>query len=380
MTFPFLLGNVFLLRRLGRRLAGDKWAFWLLPLVLLDPVVAGQSALVSPDVVLLFWFLLAVEGLLANRPPLVLLGILGLCAISMRGMMTAGALGVWNLLNPVFWNRTPREILKTALPFLPGFAFAGWFLIWHYQITGWLGFHPGSPWAGAFARVGGAGFLKNCGIVGWRWTDFGRIFEWLAFFALVFVVPRLKPRADKQFWLWGLLVVFLTPSALLYQGLSAHRYFLPAFVAFHFVVFQGIIQAGWSDKTKKICLVVLIAGMATGNLWVYPRGVSMDWDATLAHQPYHCLRAEMLTFLDQEHIDFATVGSAFPNLNTGENLSLNGDQRRFAEKDFRRNQFVLASNVFNDFSATDYSELEKNWRLVKRAEHAGVWMELYARN
>lgn len=380
MMLPFLIGNIVLLWRLGRQLGGGRWAFWLLPLVLLDPVVLGQSALVSPDIALLFWFLLSVEALTNERSLLLAAGILGLCSISMRGMMTAAALGVWVLVPLVLLRASARDWAKVLSIFIPGMTFAGWFLIWHFQATGWLGFHPGSPWAGAFSREDAAGFLRNCAVLAWRWTDLGRIFEWMVLVFLLIASARLRPWTNRQWWLGlGLLVLFLTPSVLLYHNLSAHRYFLPAFVAFHFVVFQGVVQCGWPDIRKKIVLGLLIAGMATGNLWIYPRGISMDWDATLAHRPYHRLRAEMIRFLETEKIDFAGVGSAFPNLNTGENLMLDGDQRHFAEKNFEKNDYVLASNVFNDFSETDYAILGKNWRLVKRVEQAGVWMELYGR-
>lgn len=196
MMLPFLLGNVWLLGRLGRRLGSDAWAVWLLPIVLLDPVVAGQSALVSPDVALIFCFLLTLEGWFGRRWWIVGLGVLGLCSISMRGMMTAGALFTWMLFRAL---REPGGIKPRALQFLiaflPGFAFAAWFLWWHWQATGWVGFHPGSPWAGAFQRVGWTGFGKNVLVAGWRWVDFGRCFEWMVIGILV--LPRLKAWAEK---------------------------------------------------------------------------------------------------------------------------------------------------------------------------------------
>lgn len=126
-------------------------------------------------------------------------------------------------------------------------------------------------------------------------------------------------------------------------------------------------------------MALLLVGMLSGNCWLYPRGVSMDWDATLAHLPYHGLRSEMLLFIEQNNIGFQSVGTAFPNINTGENLMLNGDERQFAEKDFSRNEFVLASNIFNDFSEEDFDRLEREWRPVKSVSSCGVWMKLYKR-
>ncbi|MEO6760159.1 MAG: hypothetical protein ABIO24_11950, partial [Saprospiraceae bacterium] len=431
---PFLLGIVALLLRLGRRFGKEKWVFWLLPLVLLDPVLAGQMTLISPDVVLVFFFLLAMDSLLGKKPWLFTLAILGLCAVSMRGMMTAGTLFVWNLgiirirnsecgmrnLKGMAWwlfskpsqditneddypnpapttikkfripysalrnrvriadygirnlkdmvlglfskpskeasdeenyprpdvsspkkfriphsafrirkFRIPYSAFRILIPYLPGFAFAAGFLYWHQHATGWTGYHPGSSWAPAFERVAAAGMWRNSLVLGWRWLDFGRILEWLVVGGLIWnfwrrkIVFSFSQKAVLFAGLPFLLVCcwfLLSPSAILYHNLSAHRYFLAGYLVFHLLVFQGIVYANWTDRVKKGVFIALIISMATGNLWIYPDGISMDWDSTLAHQPYHQLRAGAMAYLDRQEVGYETVGSAFPNLNTGENL------------------------------------------------------------
>lgn len=124
-------------------------------------------------------------------------------------------------------------------------------------------------------------------------------------------------------------------------------------------------------------LAALTVALALGNLWVYPRGIAMGWDATLAQQPYHPLRARAVAYLEKESIDFQTVGSAFPNLNTGEHLMLNGDRRQFAAKNFEQNKYIFASNIFNDLSENDYDTLRRDWVLMKKWQQARVWVELY---
>ena len=173
--------------------------------------------------------------------------------------------------------------------------------------------------------------------------------------------------------------LLLSPSALLYHNLSAHRYFLAGFLTFHLLVFQWIVQADWNGRVKSWLFSLLTVALATGHFWVYPQGISMDWDSTLAHQPYHQLRAEALVFLEKEKIDFQTVGSFFPNLSSGEHLQLNGDPRRLAELDWQRNTYIFASNVFNDLSSADYARLRQHWDLLYRRAHAGVWIEIYRR-
>lgn len=417
---PFLLGIVWLLVGFGGQMGGEKHWFWLPLLALADPVLAGQMALVSPDVPLVFFFLLAVAGIFSEKRGWLAVGILGLCLISMRGMMVAGALLFW-VLSFEFRVRRAMPHASSLIPFLPGFAAAAAFLFWHWQATGWVGHHPGSSWAPAFEQVDFQGFLRNVAVVGWRWLDFGRVGEWVVV-AILLLARRGKdwnaddtdgadlrgffvffkhrgtkgqkssssenprksaPSATSAFQflphlaLWLVLLFFLTPSALVYQNLSAHRYFLPVFLAFHFVVFQWVVSGRFSDLKKHLLLAALVASLVAGNFWRYPVGISMGWDSTLAHLPYHDLRREMLDYLDAERIDLQTVGTAFPNINSLENTDLNGDRRSFAEADFDRSEFILWSNVFNDFSRADFERLETEWQPVKKLERGGVRLFLY---
>lgn len=377
--FPFLAGIAALLYRIGEQAGGNGWGYPLVALAFLDPVLAGQSVLIGPDIPLAFFFLLAVYALLNGRLFLAGVGILGLCAISMRGMMAAAGLFVWQCALPVLQTRRLPNLLPLAAAFLPGVAFAAGFLWWHQAATGWTGFHANSPWASAFEPVNAGGFLKNLLVLGWRWTDLGRMVEWLILGLLVVHWRAKKLDASWLRWtlLWAAMVALLSPSALAYHNLSAHRYFLPAFLALHLLVIHLLGHSKFTSGRKKVVLMALLLGLGTGNCWIYPRGISMDWDSTLAHRPYHRLRAEMLSYIEKEKIPLSGIGTAFPNVNSGEYLLLNGDQRVFAEKDYRQNRYVLASNVFNDFSESDFAVLQQEWLLIKKMEQCGVWLELY---
>lgn len=404
--YPFVAGTALLLYRLGLRLGGQTWAPALVILVFVDPVVAGQSALIGPDIPLAFFFLLAVEAFLSGRRAWAMFAILGLCSISMRGMMTAGALFLWQTCLIYSANRSHLlvKLSQTTLTFLPGVTFALWFLYWHQEATGWTGFHVDSPWARAFEPARGIALAKNLLVLGWRWVDFGRVFEWIAFAIALTAMARRMARQDgnsarrgwsgtnlvqlgkylfrqNEFRVLALLaiclVLFLSPSALLYSNLSAHRYFLPGFLAVHLLFFHLLSVADLPKSLKTALFSLLLIGHGTGNCWIYPQGVATGWDATLAHRPYHKLRAEMLRFIEQENIPIEDIGTAFPNINKGAYLLLNGDQRSFVRKDFSGNRFVLISNVFNDFSKKEHRHLQQEWILLNHLEHAGVWLELY---
>lgn len=373
---PFLAGIAWLALRIGRRIGGYSQGVWLFALLFLDPVLAGQSTLISPDIPLACCLLLAVEGLMARRRIWVVLAVLGLCSISTRGMMTAAALFVWQTVAARWPDRFFYPGKYSYLTFLPGAAFAAGFLWWHFNATGWVGYHAGSPWSTAFAPAQGVQLLRNIAIVAWRWADMGRIFEWLALAYLLYKFRGVKQLATPAL-LFICLLLFLTPTALLYQNLSAHRYFLPIFMGLHLLFFHSLFHVLQQGIRKNTFLIGIYIALATGNCWVYPQGISMDWDATLAYLPYHRLRADMVSYLDRNRIDFKTVGSDFPNLNNGENLLLNADLRAFSERDFKKNTYILASNIFNDLGSGEYLLLKRNWQSVRRMKHAGVWMELF---
>jgi hypothetical protein len=375
---PFLTGIFFFTYRIAQSLAPGKAALGLLLLLIADPVFGGQAILISPDLMLLFFGLLALDAIKRNYAWYLWIAILGLCLVSMRGMMVAAAF--WGF---VIWNEWTCKSLKInwiimrSAAFLPGFAAATLFLGWHWTYSGWVGHHPGSAWAPAFERVGWSGFARNLLVLGWRWLDLGRFLEigcllWLVWY-LKPAIWRGRHELDQLARFCVCLLLFLTPSALLYQNLSAHRYFLPIFFAVHVFVFYGIQRF----RFKKWYLGALVLVLLSGHFWIYPKGISMDWDSTLAHVPYYNLEKTAKNWLEVQGIDFAQVGSAFPNLNSGEITALNGDQRQFVPFDFSKNKYIFVSNIYNDFSRADLEYLEKSGQLMQRFARQGVWIEVY---
>ncbi len=376
LMYPVLAALVYQVLQLGLRLGG-KWGWWLLPIVFLDPVLLGQAALVSPDLLVVLGVFLIINGFFAKKNTLIALGGVLLCTFSMRGMMCAAALGLWLFVMSQggFWAR-----VRAVFPLLPGAILGFAFLGWHYWATGWVGHFEGSTWSGAFERVGPGGLVRNVAILGWRWLDLSRFVAWGV---VIWQVYRLGWRnfyAQNRalVLLLSVLIIFLTPSALLYQNLSAHRYFLPIFAALSVLAWSALVKKMRAAQPLTWGMGAWAVVLALGHFWVYPRGVSMDWDCTLAHLPYHQLRAQALGHIEAEGIAFETVGTAFPCLNTGENLLLNGDQRTLQPIDFDQNTYILASNVLNDLDEPEYAVLQgKNWQLERRWGNWPVWFELY---
>ena len=180
-------------------------------------------------------------GILRQRTFLKTLAFLFLALISMRGMMCMLLLFLFDLVgNAAFWvgqRALLNRMVKRLPAYLPAGILAMLFLLYHYQQTGWIGYHTDSPWAPSFEKVDASGFAWNLGILGWRLSDFGRVFEWIALLAGIVLLWRRDPALQLEFLPWLLLLIFslliLSPSLLLHKYLSAHRYLLPVFLALH---------------------------------------------------------------------------------------------------------------------------------------------------
>ena len=79
---PFLFGIIYLLYIIGSYFGGQRSSWMLILLAFAGPVLAGQSVLVSPDIVLVFAFLLALSGILYQKEAAAMAGALLLAACS----------------------------------------------------------------------------------------------------------------------------------------------------------------------------------------------------------------------------------------------------------------------------------------------------------
>lgn len=380
---PFVLGIVSLLFPIGRFFSKDwGWVFPLLALAL--PPLSAQLILVSPDVVLVLGFLLALYGILYHKNGPIVMGALFLAAISTRGMMTVVVLFFFDLFLRFRHSDDPTRlfsILRSTLPYGLSGLLALAFLLYHYFEKGWIGYHAGSEWAPSFARVGMAGLLKNGAVLGWRLLDYGMVFSWAALGVALWRKPALlrHPKVNAALGLAGFSIVLLTPTFLLYSGLQQHRYLLPLLLALLLLAFSAVAQSPIRTNWKGGIFALLFTGLSTGHLWVYPDHIAQSWDTTLAHVPYYALKTRMIGYLDQQGIPLEKVGTAFPEVGPQYFKDLSGRTSGFAPKDLSAQQYILYSNVMNDFSDAELQQLDVGWTVVRQFRQGGVKLVLYRR-
>ena len=376
LMLPFLWMIIYYAYCIGHQF-NSKWGgSALLLLLCADPVLASQAILISPDIILLAFFLMGLWGIFAQKKYLLTIAIIGLGLISMRGMLTGFGLFIFQILQ----NKPARvsTFLNYLWPYLPGGLLALTFLLIHYFYTGWIGYHEGSPWAPSFEKVTGMGIFKNIAIIGWRFIDFGRIFL-LASTVYLFIQTKDRLQLPYRLPLLFLSLCFvLLPSLIIHQYLSAHRYLLPLFVVAN-IFFLQCLSLLFNETRFKSSLIYLIVvlGYVTGNLWIYPKNIAQGWDSTLAHLPYYQLRAKMINYIEEAQIPFESIGTVFPESGLLKYKDLVHSQKSFAPKDFENQNYILYSSIMNDFSDEELSALNYQWKKVKSFEFRNIEVSLF---
>lgn len=380
---PFIFGILYFLWGIATEIAGKRNAIFLLLLAMVDPTLAAQCLLVSPDVVLACFFLMGVYAILQTRSLLKMLAMLGLAMISMRGMMTVVTLFLFEIaLHFDNWKTLPKLLLQKLPFYVPAGLFGLAFLGWHYYQTGWIGYHHASPWAPSFAKVDVRGFIKNIAVLVWRLLDFGRVFVWMVILYLL-IINKNRPLLFKHEKLRTFLILLimvtlvLTPTMLGYAGLSAHRYLLPIYLSLSLLVFTSVFQLAISKKVQFLSYSLVFIGLLSGNFWIYPDKIAQGWDATLAHLPYYEVRVQMLDYIQTQKIPLDSIGTAFPEIGPLKFRDLSGRVLGFPEKDLATKAYILYSNVMNDFTDEEIDRLQQHWTPLQTFTRQGVWMTLY---
>ncbi|MEL7021212.1 MAG: hypothetical protein AAGK47_06375, partial [Bacteroidota bacterium] len=304
---PFVWISIWTSFRLAAYYGSTTWAWGLLLLLFVDPTFAAQHLLVSPDIVVVAMFMLAWSALLSHNRPLQIIALVALAGVSMRGMMVVMGLFLFECWIDMCDLRGQQQriqkqfsptycavvIIRKIFTYIPAGLLALSFLVWHYQATGWIGYHADSTWAPSFAQVDFIGFLKNIVMLVWRLADFGRLLVWISLLLGLFWLYRYPRHAvwhrarRRQLVVMGIILfVMLTPSFLLHQHLSAHRYLLPIMVWGNIFAYHVIVAMTQVPRFQFVLALVTLLGLATGNFWIYPKHISQGWDATLAHLPH----------------------------------------------------------------------------------------------
>ncbi len=381
---PFIIGILFQLYILCLRFFKNEHINIVMILLLADTTLLSQFTLVSPDLPLLFFFLLGLNSLFDNRKVLLGISIFFLFINIIRGIMLSFCLLLLDINLIISQIKKGKnvivELIKRSLIYLPGlFAFL-LFNYYHYLQKGWMLSHQDSPWKDTKVFVDGKGLLFNIAMLCWRLIDFGKIIIWLV---LLFLLIKLKKqflhRMESKSLLFLLicLLLFVHVDMIWANNLLAHRYFIPFNIILTLLCATILFSELISKKVKLTATFLMLITLISGSFWIYPNKIAKGWDATLAHLPYYDLRHQAIAYLDKKQINFKEVHSFFPNVASLNQIDLNRDLRNFDNYDGKSN-YVFYSNIYN-ITDKEYDEIHniKYYKSIQHFENKGVFITIY---
>lgn len=352
-------------------------------LVIADPTLLSQLLLVSPEVIQLFFFFIALNGLLRNHLFLKIIGLSFLGIVSYRGMMLCGGIFIIDfLIHVLIRKKGVRSFFAKRIiwTYLVAATPAIMYLIWRLVTKGWISSHPlenwGNAWGFSTFKEFFSNLLRNILVLGQRFTDFGRIIPILFILTTIFI--KRKSIEWKQINL--LLIIFFFSTIIIYitslliMNPMGHRYYIPSYLCLGLISFVLINKY----KIKKIIYAGLLSSLLLGNTIVYSDSFSQGWDASLAHLPYWDLRKNAIEYMDDKQIDISKTASFFPNYTSIDNVDLNGDIRSFIGFSGIET-YVFYSNVYN-LSDEHLKILSQEYHIIKSFEKCNVRIELMQKN
>lgn len=384
---PLLFGIGWQATRLATLVSANrKWVILTTAFLLADTALLAQASQISPDLFLTFLSLWAMATILTHsRRQWLAVSLVALVLVSTRGILLGFGIGLAELIILVFIEKAPNTqiLIKRLGAYIPAILVVLLWLWWHYKQTGWVGYNPASQWSSNYERVDLVGFFRNALIMKARLLELGRVATWLilSMAAVVWWRKRvLMPLICLKIlaFLVGIMLVFAI-FMLPYANPIGHRYLIvPALISS--LLAMQLLQFLWTEGKQRTWIYrAALLVLLSGHLWIYPSGVAMGWDSTLAHIPYFGYRKQAVAHLKAYKIQSGTVGSDFPNLATFSDTDLMQEPYFFKEKNLKKDDFVLESNIMNGFSDEELDYLRQHWQVRRQWGGWPVYMRLYER-
>ncbi|MEZ4884097.1 MAG: hypothetical protein R3E32_05095 [Chitinophagales bacterium] len=418
-VFPFLVGLGIAYYHLARYFLPSKALPYALLLLFAEPTLLAQSVLGGVDIALVCLYLLALNGIFYRKPWLLSLALCGMAAFSLRGIIAVGLLGMTDFLARMVdskeWEEARKRNLgektiwievfilhlisvvrQIILAYLPAMVLVVGWLVYHYQVNGFLTSNPDSPWANGYGYVDFNGWRRNLMFTAWRLLDYGRVILW--FFAAILLLqywqkrktPTLKtdafPSNFNSLFIFTILPLILyLPFLTLRQTHILHRYFIPTFLLVS-VLFSAVLFVIQSKKLRNLIFIAAVLSLLSGHFWIYPERFPAGSDASLLFLPYFELSDQMTAYIEAQQIPFEEIGTEFPAVRPRKFTRLNNDRRQFADRDSRSQltdfKYILESNIMNDFDIKYLEILRKeggDWQLKQEYRKGQVYIRLYER-
>jgi len=379
---PFIVLYIYFLIQISRIQIRDSMLRigWVI-ILLSEPLFLSQTAIMSPDIILISGMLGLYFAYLRHHRFWMLTSAIILAAVSLRGAMVLFAFCLVPIIYNLWYKRRGlRKTILNYIPLLPGVLLFLCFLGYHYMSKSWVGFHGDSPWAGSFSRVDAMGLLKNVGLFLYRWVESGKIFVLLS---LLFLGWKIKNRIrDGHIFnliLLGVFSIVILINTLPYAHLNANRYFWPIYMM-SFILLASFLDAKNVALRRKLLLLAVIFIHQTCIHFSDVRiPYSHDWEVSLIHLPYHSLQKEAMAFLREKGIPLDLVGTAFPAINSEKHIYLSDEADRM--QDMRSGEFpyIYYSNIMNTVKSDQRLDIKDRYTVIWQKKSGRIQTMIYRR-
>lgn len=412
----FSVGVIWQVWRLCEKL-NTKYTPYIFLLAVSEPTLSTQLILISPDVILCFFALLSINLLLENKRGWLAVSACCLGLVSIRGFVVCAGLGLGYLvIAKVIEKKSFKEAFVYVFPsFIPVLlALGAWFLYRKLE-TGYFLYQPGFEYQEHRELASLSHIIKNIASLAIRMLDSGRIIVWL--FLLVAIIKMYQKSvlenaeyADKaqsnadnidfnkkvcvtlrilrrlrsviailvcsRLGIIYLSVLFtMSLVTIPVTNPFGDRYFIVLYILLALITAQ-LLSKVYEARKIRIVFVGMLLVLASGNFWVYSERMSKAWDSVLCHLPCYSLRQEMITYLEDQHIDVNDVSASFPLNAPFADLDINEDKRQFTPVDWDKSRYIIYSNLYN-WDDESINAIHSKWKLQKELKSGLIFLRLY---
>lgn len=376
----FSVGVIWQVWRLCEKL-NTKYTPYIFLLAVLEPTLSTQLILISPDVILCFFALLSINLLLENKRGWLAVSACCLGLVSIRGFVVCAGLGLGYLvIAKVIEKKSFKEAFVYVFPsFIPVLlALGAWFLYRKLE-TGYFLYQPGFEYQEHRELASLSHIIKNIASLAIRMLDSGRIIVWL--FLLVAII-KMGIKNFIAFVVYSRLsIIYLSVLFTLFlvtipvTNPFGDRYFIVLYILLALITAQ-LLSKVYEARKIRIVLVGMLLVLVSGNFWVYSEKMSKAWDSVLCHLPCYSLRQEMITYLEDQHIDVNDVSASFPLNAPFADLDINEDKRQFTPVDWDKSRYIIYSNLYN-WDDESINAIHSKWKLQKELKSGLIFLRLY---
>lgn len=378
---PMLLACVYEYFKLAKRFLSEQMLPLAMIILICEPTFVTQGILMGYDILIGWFFLMALNALLDQRNKLFSLALLLLCCSSIRGIMLGVALLALDL---VLHKKIPLAKFYKYLP--AGILIFSW-AIYHEQQTGWFFFSPDrEDTHESFLPF--SMMVRQAGFIAWKVNDLGRIVLWILLI-VGGILLRKKMNAEGSQLLKIVFIPLLVLSLFMIPLANpiGHKYFLVVFLCLNIAVCY-LIQHLNTKKLRLLAFSALAISLLAGNFWLYPERYGNAWDSSLKVLPYFELREKMDVYIDEANIEDVYVGTQYPLIDDPRFSTLKGwtlvgcflHMNQYTNVwmgPIENYRYFLHSNVINTDIPDQIEEVKKTWKLVHEERRGQVYISLY---